>query len=80
MSMTLSFWPWSERCSAYSGRAKRYVHIEVGHATQNAFLRAQAPELGAVVVGAFRDSAVKRVLTLSRGEKGRYLMPVGTPR
>jgi nitroreductase len=51
---------------------------EVGHAAQNVFLQAQALNLGTVVIGAFWDRAVKRVLQLPKDERGLYLMPVGT--
>ncbi len=63
----------------YGGRAERYVLLEVGHAAQNVFLQVQTLGLGAVVIGAFRDRAVARVLTLPDEEKCFYLMPVGVP-
>ncbi len=63
----------------YGGRAERYVILEVGHAAQNVFLQAQTLGLGTVVIGAFRDRAVTRVLTLPGEEKCFYLMPVGVP-
>lgn len=61
----------------YGERGIRYVHIEVGHAAQNVFLQAAALDLSAVVVGAFQDDAVKRVVTMSEAEQPLYLMPVG---
>jgi SagB-type dehydrogenase family enzyme len=63
----------------YGARGTRYVHIEVGHAAQNAWLQATALGLAAVVVGAFDDEAVKGVLTLPAEEMPLYLMPVGRP-
>jgi SagB-type dehydrogenase family enzyme len=63
----------------YGARAERYVHIEVGHAAQNVYLQAQALGLGTVIVGAFDDEAVGRVLELDPGEVSLALMPVGTP-
>ena len=64
----------------YRQRAERYVHMEVGHAAQNVHLQAAALGLGTVVVGAFGDAQVKRVLTLAANEDPLCLMPVGNPR
>jgi SagB-type dehydrogenase family enzyme len=63
----------------YGTRAERYVHIEVGHAAQNVYLQAQALGLGTVIIGAFDDEAVGRVLELDPAEASLALMPVGTP-
>jgi SagB-type dehydrogenase family enzyme len=69
-----------ERTSAkYGERGIRYVHMEVGHAAQNVCLQAAALGLGAVVVGAFEDGRVKRVLGLARDEEPLSLLPVGRP-
>ena len=54
--------------------------MEVGHAAQNVHLQAAALELGTVVVGAFDDAEVKRVLALATNEEPLCLMPVGKPR
>lgn len=63
----------------YGERAIRYVHMEVGHAAQNVCLQAAALGLGTVVVGAFEDGPVKRVLGLARDEEPLSLIPVGHP-
>jgi SagB-type dehydrogenase family enzyme len=63
----------------YGSRGVRYVHIEIGHASQNVFLEATALGLGAVVVGAFEDGAVGELLHLPEGEAPLYLMPLGRP-
>jgi SagB-type dehydrogenase family enzyme len=63
----------------YGARAERYVHIEVGHAAQNVYLQAQALGLGTVIIGAFDDEAVARVLELDPEEVPLALMPVGRP-
>jgi len=64
----------------YRQRAERYVHMEVGHAAQNVHLQAVALDLGTVVVGAFDDAQVKRVLALADNEQPLCLMPVGQQR
>lgn len=58
-------------------RGHRYVHIEAGHAAQNALLEAAALGLAAVPVGAFDDDRVRGVLGLGKGETPLYLIPVG---
>ncbi len=63
----------------YGDRGVRYAHMEAGHAAQNLLLQAVALDLGAVLVGAFDDAKVKRVLSLSKQEVPLYLIPVGKP-
>jgi SagB-type dehydrogenase family enzyme len=70
-----------ERTSVkYGTRSTRYVQMEVGHAAQNVFLQATALNLGTVVVGAFYDDDVKKVLGMDAKESALYLMPVGRPK
>lgn len=61
----------------YGERGVRYVHMEVGHAAQNVYLQAVALDLGTVVIGAFYDDRVKKVLGLPKNEEPLYIMPVG---
>ena len=61
----------------YGDRGIRYVHMEVGHAAQNVCLQAVSLGLGTVVVGAFRDEEVKKVLSLSKEEHPLCIMPMG---
>ena len=61
----------------YGSRGKRYVHIEVGHATQNLFLQAVSLDLATVVVGAFSDADVKELLLLPDDVEPMIMMPVG---
>ena len=67
-----------ERTTAkYGERGIRYVHMEAGHAAQNVYLQAVPLELGTVVIGAFQDEEVKRLLKMGAGESPLYKMPVG---
>jgi len=61
----------------YGERGVRYVWQETGHAAQNIYLQAVALGLGNVVVGAFHDAEVQRILELSDLEKPAYVIPVG---
>jgi SagB-type dehydrogenase family enzyme len=61
----------------YGARGIRYVHIEVGHAAQNVYLQAVSLNLGTVVIGAFHDDAVKRILSMPAREQPLCIMPVG---
>lgn len=67
-----------ERTTArYGERGIRYVHIEVGHAAQNIQLQAVSLNLGTVVVGAFDDRKVQRIMQMTTREVPLSLMPVG---
>lgn len=61
-------------------RSPRYVHMEVGHATQNVLLQAVSLELGAVPIGAFEDQRVQSVLHLPKDHEPLYLIPIGVAR
>lgn len=61
----------------YGERGIRYVHIEIGHVGQNVCLQAVALNLGAVVIGAFDDSLVKRIANLTRKEEPLYMIAIG---
>lgn len=61
----------------YGERGKTYVHMEVGHAAENVYLQAVSLNLGTVVIGAFDDREVKKILSLPEEETPLYLMPVG---
>lgn len=64
----------------YGKRARRYVHLEAGHASENILLQAVALKLGTVVVGAFDDQEVQRVLDLPTEHEPLLVIPVGFPR
>jgi len=61
----------------YGERGVRYVHMEVGHAAQNVYLQAVSLGLGTVVVGAFDDDEVERLLHMQDNERALCIMPVG---
>ena len=61
----------------YRERGIRYVHTEVGHVGQNIYLQAEALGLGTVVIGAFTDEEVSRLLYLPGAYEPLYVMPVG---
>ncbi len=61
----------------YGQRGIRYVHIEIGHAAQNVYLQAASLNLGTVVVGAFNDTKVHKIMNMPDEEKPLYMMPVG---
>ncbi len=63
----------------YGERARRYIPMDIGGAGQNVHLQAEGLELGTVIVGAFNDEALKKILELAGGEEPFYVMPVGRP-
>jgi SagB-type dehydrogenase family enzyme len=62
----------------YGERGERYADFEIGHAAQNVLLQAVALGLGAVLVGAFDDASVQKLLDLPEAEHPRYLIPIGS--
>ena len=62
----------------YGRRGERYVHMEVGHVGQNISLEAVALGLASVMVGAFDDEQVRKVLKLEEQIKPLYIIPVGS--
>lgn len=61
----------------YGSRGIMYVHMEAGQAAQNVHLQAEALNLGTVVIGAFYDEQVKKVLHLPKDEQPICIMPIG---
>ncbi|MEM2112425.1 MAG: SagB/ThcOx family dehydrogenase [Candidatus Bathyarchaeia archaeon] len=67
--------------SVYGERGRiRYVPMEAGHAGQNIYLMATALNYGTVVVGAFYDELVSKVIDAKPEEKPLYIIPVGVPK
>ena len=78
---TIALFAVFERTSVkYGDRGSRYVHLEAGHAAQNICLQAVALDLGSVVIGAFHDGEVKRVIGSKETEQPLYLIPIGQPK
>jgi len=63
----------------YGDRSHRYIYMEAGHAGQNVSLVAESLGLGTVMVGAFDDAALAKVLELPAGHEPVYVFPIGTP-
>lgn len=61
----------------YGERGIRYVYMEAGHAAQNVLLQSESLNLGVVVIGAFYDDAVKKVMNMYEREQPLYIIPVG---
>ena len=64
----------------YGRRAARYVAQETGHVGQNVHLQAVALGLGTVMVGAFNDDEVSRVVAAEPELAPLYIFPLGKPR
>ena len=56
---------------------EKWVHMEVGHATQNVYLQAVALGLGTVVTGGINGDYIREILELPENEQPLYAMPVG---
>lgn len=64
----------------YGKRGIRYGHMESGFASQNVSLQAVSLGLATVVIGAFDDQELSRVLSLRAGEEPMLIIPVGKSR
>ena len=61
----------------YGERGIRYVHIDVGHASENVYLQCRSLGLGTVAVGAFDNARANESLKLRKEEAVVYIMPIG---
>jgi SagB-type dehydrogenase family enzyme len=66
---------YSRTAKRYGERTTRYVHMEAGHVGENVHLQCEALDLGTVMIGAFDDGRVKKLLGIQ--EEPLYIMPVG---
>jgi nitroreductase len=55
----------------------RWIYLEGGHAAQNILLQAHSREIGAVVMGGFKDEDVRQVLNVPEGEHPVNIIPMG---
>lgn len=69
----------SRTSGRYGARADRYVHIEVGCASENLMLQAAALGLGSVAIGAYDDKEVSTILHLPKEWDVFLMVPVGKP-
>ncbi|MCL5066896.1 MAG: SagB/ThcOx family dehydrogenase [Thaumarchaeota archaeon] len=63
----------------YGQRGIQYVFQESGHAAQNIYLQATALGLGSVIIGAFVDSSVRKVIGVGANESPVYVQSIGVP-
>lgn len=63
----------------YGKKARRFVHMEAGHAGQNVLLQSTALGLHGVGVGAFHPEKVKATLGLPAPQELLYAMVFGKP-
>jgi SagB-type dehydrogenase family enzyme len=61
----------------YGERGVRYVHVEVGLAAENICLQAVSLGLSTVMVGAFSDTQVRRLLDMPADHRPLLLLPLG---
>ena len=61
----------------YGDRGIRYVHMDAGVAAENLHLQVVALGMGTVVIGAFDDDEVHKVMGLPSEERPQLIMPVG---
>ncbi len=61
----------------YGERGIQYIHMEVGHVGQNIALQAVALKCGTVMIGAFTDAKVHKLLNLDKEIVPLYIIPVG---
>lgn len=61
----------------YGERGIYYAYMEAGHVGQNVYLQAESLGLGTVVIGAFYEEEVSKVLNLPEYHIPLYVMPVG---
>lgn len=60
--------------------AIRFVHLEVGHATQNLILQAVSFGLGVCIITSYHVATVYEALKLPREHRPIYVLPIGFPK
>jgi SagB-type dehydrogenase family enzyme len=61
----------------YGDRGLKYIYMEIGHAAQNVCLQAVALGMATVVIGAFRDTEIKKIAHVAEDERPAYIVPIG---
>ncbi|MFN4245095.1 MAG: SagB/ThcOx family dehydrogenase [Brevinematia bacterium] len=61
----------------YGERGKKYVYIEAGCVAQNIHLVSERLGIGTVIVGAFSENEVKKIISMEHNEIPIALMPLG---
>lgn len=69
----------SRTTAKYGRRSIQYVHMEVGHASQNLLLQAVALGLAGAIVEAFDDERLKHLMQLPGEERPMAILPFGHP-
>jgi SagB-type dehydrogenase family enzyme len=54
-----------------------WFYLEAGHAAQNVYLEGVSLNIGTVVMGGFKEDAVKKALNIPADETVIYIMPLG---
>jgi len=67
----------SKTTSRYGERGLRYIYMEAGHAAQNIYLQSVSLKIGVVVIGAFKDQEIKKIMNLKEDEIPLYIIPAG---
>ena len=65
----------SKTVGHYGKRGYQYVTIEAGHSAQNISLQATALKMGTVMIGAFREDKIKKLLGIE--DDPLYIIPLG---
>jgi SagB-type dehydrogenase family enzyme len=69
----------SRTTGTYGKRGERYVYMEAGHAGQNISLAAISLGLATVMIGAFHDDHISKLLHLYEYIEPLYIIPIGKP-
>ncbi|MFH1643662.1 MAG: SagB/ThcOx family dehydrogenase [bacterium] len=63
--------------ASYGSYGKKYLYMELGHATQNLYLQATSLELGTTINGNINEKEIKKIANMPSHEQPLCLMPVG---
>ena len=63
--------------ASYGTYGKKYLYMELGHATQNLYLQATSLELGTTIIGGVDENQIKKLVNMPSHEQPLCLMPIG---